>query len=309
MEKFVPSFREFVVHSLDSVLNLDSKIFVTLKALFVPAKLTRDYFQGIRQPYYSPFRIFFVSSLFFLAVVNFMSGGEGMVKSDGPALLKEVNRNVMLWNALDSLGRAVGAKRGEDSLAMQKVIDALKVKVPDFREDSMDIYVKVSQRDLVSFAPAELAERYGVEGFWERLFFIQMVKLVKSPQSYNRYLKNNMMWLLVLSMPILAFVLRLQYRKFGRYYMEYLVFLLHYTAFVFFGSAVVFFLESALGLSGFFVVLLIFQFLFLLFAMKAYYGQPWGRTTFKWVMFNFYGSFVFALVFAFFALVSFLFFS
>ncbi len=309
-QKLIPSLREFIAQSLDSVFNLDSKIFATLQALFVPAKLTQNYFRGIRQRYYPPFRIFFVSALLFLAVVNLMSSrDQNVLKSNVPALIKDTEKNVLMWNTLDSLSKLIQTKQNGNNLALQKTIDVLKSEIPDSRKDSIDVYVKVSQRDLVSFSPIELADRYGIHSFWERLFFIQMAKLIKSPQKFNTYLMNHMMWLIIFSMPILAFILKVQYRKSRKYYMEHLVFLLHYTAFVLFSSAIVLFLESILNTQGFYWALFVFQFLFLLFAMKTYYGQSWGKTFFKWTMFNFFGLFVFAFAFTFFALLSFTLFS
>ncbi len=54
-ENFVPSIKEFIAQSLDSIFNLDSKIFLTIRHLFIPAKLTTTYLQGERKKYYPPF--------------------------------------------------------------------------------------------------------------------------------------------------------------------------------------------------------------------------------------------------------------
>lgn len=71
---------------LDSVLNLDSRVFRTLGPLFVkPGYLTLEYFAGRRVRYVTPFRLFF-----FLCVVSFfaaqlyleVSGNDGKVVFD-----------------------------------------------------------------------------------------------------------------------------------------------------------------------------------------------------------------------------------
>ncbi|MCB0642390.1 MAG: DUF3667 domain-containing protein, partial [Phaeodactylibacter sp.] len=44
-----------------NLVNLDAKIFRTVPALFVPGKLTREFFKGRQRRYMHPFRIFLLS--------------------------------------------------------------------------------------------------------------------------------------------------------------------------------------------------------------------------------------------------------
>ncbi len=72
---------------LDSVLNLDSRLFRTLGPLFVkPGYLTEEYFAGRRVRYVTPFRLFF-----FLCVVSFFAAQLYMDASGGGANLFEDN--------------------------------------------------------------------------------------------------------------------------------------------------------------------------------------------------------------------------
>lgn len=66
------SLKEFLQNFLDNVFNINSRIFQTLKWLFIPAKLTKEYFKGKHKTYYHPIRLYLVMSIIFFAILNFV---------------------------------------------------------------------------------------------------------------------------------------------------------------------------------------------------------------------------------------------
>lgn len=81
----VRHFSSIIGDALDSVFNLDTRIFRTLGPLFAkPGHITREYFEGRRVRYVSPVRLFF-----FLAIVTFFVAqltvdiGSGAIRMDG----------------------------------------------------------------------------------------------------------------------------------------------------------------------------------------------------------------------------------
>ncbi len=81
----VRHFSSIVGDALDSVFNLDTRIFRTLGPLFAkPGHITREYFEGRRVRYVSPVRLFF-----FLAIVTFFVAqltvdiGSDAIRMDG----------------------------------------------------------------------------------------------------------------------------------------------------------------------------------------------------------------------------------
>jgi hypothetical protein len=60
------TFKELIGEFLETILNVDSRFFRTARALFIPGKLTEDYFLGKHKRYIHPLRIFLV-----LAVIHF----------------------------------------------------------------------------------------------------------------------------------------------------------------------------------------------------------------------------------------------
>jgi Protein of unknown function (DUF3667) len=81
----VRHFSSIIGDALDSVFNLDTRIFRTLGPLFAkPGHITREYFEGRRVRYVSPVRLFF-----FLAIVTFFVAqltvdiGSDAIRMDG----------------------------------------------------------------------------------------------------------------------------------------------------------------------------------------------------------------------------------
>ena len=60
----------------ESILNIDSKIFKTLGALFIPGKLTEAYFRGQQKRYVPPTRLFFVMAVIHFAVLGYLAFGQ-----------------------------------------------------------------------------------------------------------------------------------------------------------------------------------------------------------------------------------------
>ena len=68
-----PKLKHFLSEFLSANFNLDSKIFITLKALLLkPAELSKAFLAGKREKYLTPVRLYFVVSLvyFFLLSIN-----------------------------------------------------------------------------------------------------------------------------------------------------------------------------------------------------------------------------------------------
>lgn len=55
---------------IQTIFNVDNKLWQTLLALFVPGKLTLAFLGGQRQRYFTPVRLFFITALLFFAVVS-----------------------------------------------------------------------------------------------------------------------------------------------------------------------------------------------------------------------------------------------
>ncbi|MBK7871770.1 MAG: DUF3667 domain-containing protein [Saprospiraceae bacterium] len=301
-------FQEF----FESVLNLDAKIFHTIGALFIPGKLTIEYFKGRHNSYFRPLRIFFVMAIIHFAVISFsefdgfnFNFNENSSKLD---IKKESYRAVFL-EEMDTTQQHILNKFNDNSIVNQ-AFDSLTVTMKGNREDSIEIgYLDfqrnfniegkdlvIAKKDMFELPNEELCDKYEVRGFMERLIVRQEIKLLADNASFSRYLIGQMIWMVILMMPALSLVLKLLYIRRKRYFVEHLVFSFHYHAFAFLIFTLAFLLldwkvwqgqtkESDLTppiVIAFSVVLI-----YLFMAMKRVYKQRVFKTFLKYSFLNF----------------------
>jgi Protein of unknown function (DUF3667) len=69
------AFKEVVHEFIHTTLHLDTKLFKTLKYLFVPGKLTKEYFLGKHKTYANPVQLFFVTGTICFIIFKTLSHG------------------------------------------------------------------------------------------------------------------------------------------------------------------------------------------------------------------------------------------
>ncbi len=68
------SFKEFFSELLDEIFSFDSKLFKTIKLLFLnPGYLSIEYLNGKRVKYIKPFRLYLMVSILFFVIVHFQN--------------------------------------------------------------------------------------------------------------------------------------------------------------------------------------------------------------------------------------------
>lgn len=298
--------REF----MESILNIDSKIFRTLGALFIPGKLTIEYFKGRHKRYIMPMRLFFVTAVAHFAVLGYV----GFEKAEQQAM--ESNERQLrtahladFRNELDSVRQKVEAKFPEQEV-VRAALDSLETMMKDSRSDSTTLFyiyynkpafafksaeVRIPTRDVMEMQLDSLVETYGGETVMSKLQIRQVAKLNRRGGSFTRFALGQLIWMVVLMMPFLALLLKLLYIRRRRYYVEHLVFSFHYHAFSFLAaSAALLAMEFKLGrYAGFLREEILFPLIFaliliyLFIALRRFYRQHWFKTFIKYCIINF----------------------
>lgn len=319
----------------ESLLNFDAKIFRTIRDLFIPGKLTNEYFQGKHVSYISPVRIFFAMAVVHFAVMGFLGGdifklnntdGNGMRESYQPyrnayqavfmeeldsakqLVLQEFPKNPSVISALDSLTKQMKDPR-QDSLPM----GYLQFK-KGFTIDPQELHV--SQGDLIIHEtnPDTFFNMYHIHGTLNRLQIGQEAHFYMEGKSFSSFVISKLIWMVVLMMPALALVLKLLYIRRRRYFVEHLIFSFHYHAFAF----LIISIAIILHVLGWFQtnpnddnsppiavgVVLVLVYLFI--AMRRVYKQGFWKTFFKFSILNFSYIIIFSLFLGLTLLVSFL---
>lgn len=319
------SIGRFIVEFFGQLFDLDSRFFRTAAGLFVPGKLTLEYFAGRRIRYLHPLRIFIISGVVLLALAGL--------------LLKNANLEAMQgrWEGIQQSHFRKQAASRLDSLSDQlrqeypvppvpKVLDNLRLGFTEggtrLEKDSISLNtgiafdssyspdepytMRIAVEDILTMKDVAIADKYGVTKFWERLFLVQNIRVTKAGAQMVFYTLGNAIWMFLLMIPMLALVLKLLYIRRGFYLVEHVLFALHSHAFLFwmlsFSLALV-----ALGVDARVLLLvMLLMAVYLLLGMKRFYRQAWMRTVLKFLVVNFLYVLILSVAFVSTAILSFL---
>lgn len=281
----------YIAELFNLVFNIEGKLFTTLRDIFIPGKLTIEYFKGKRIRYFHPLRLFIVLAALLLAAITFSLKDE-LVNSD---LLETTTittaTTIDIVQQIDSFNQQGLKKQLYDSIAYCS-IENFKYNILGDYEDvpagsnkinfnlgNNSINMKGS--DMLRYSAEELIEKNNIKGFWAQLLFKQGVKFLNDTKAFGQYLISNSVWLVLLMMPFLALILKLFYLRHGKYYVEHLVFSLHTHSFIFLLFTLTVLLSYFLNIDAFIGILLLISVAYLCIALKKYYLQSWRLTLVK----------------------------
>ncbi|MEL7222258.1 MAG: DUF3667 domain-containing protein [Bacteroidota bacterium] len=247
-----PTVWSLIKDFFSSILNLESRIWQTLLALFVPGKLTKAFFQGKKQHYVSPLRLFSVTGIAFFAVLNIW--GDDFVKSNISDEIRATTRNNYFASFMEEL------QQNSDSLKLSLsnlpdapyVLDSLYRQMRQDNRDSLQMGVDLSpilsgestiddvesilvaKKDIAGMPIDSLIYHYaGDRHYIEKLILRQNIRFQRDGEDFVGYLISKLIWMMLIMMPLLAMVLKLIYIRRSYYYVEHLVFSFHTHAFFF----------------------------------------------------------------------------
>lgn len=207
------------------LFELDSRLWRTLLPLALrPGRLTRDYLSGRRARYMPPFRMYLVLSLAFF-VIAFFDPQEEL----GILFAEEVTESA----TADTVAAEIDTQGdGETAAATTPLEDAdLNLQV-DFG-DGMEEVGNCELEDYdVSESPEWVARRFTKERVQAACRNIVGAD-GSGWQTFTDGIIENMPAGLFVLLPLMALVLKLLYPLSRRYYVEHLLFVIHYHSFAF----------------------------------------------------------------------------
>ncbi len=192
------SLWELISDAFGDLFEFDSRLWQTvLPLLLKPGRLTRDYLQGRRARFMPPFRMYLVMSLIFF-VVAFFDPREEFGLLFEPAGDAELTANE---------GSAI-------------------ITFNDSGDDDEDCDIEAD--DVVGL-PAFLERRLSVE----RMQQVCEQIVADKGKSLGAKVINNTPTALIVLLPLMALVMKALYPMSRRYYVEHLLFFVHFHSFVF----------------------------------------------------------------------------
>jgi hypothetical protein len=243
------SIWELVRDAVGDLFELDSRLWRTIMPLmFHPGQLTHDYLIGRRARFMPPFRTYLVLSIVFFLVAFFdtqrqfgmlyepQAASDEAVQQQGKTAA-EVRREVLDDLAAEGI-YVPGSKRdtARDPQAGTETNTQPEQAQEQAEADDRGIQVRTTGvnancdlDDFTATGPDWFTRRVTKE----RLQHICERVVADSGRSFINQLLDNIPAALFVLLPLMAFVLKILYPLSKRYYVEHLLFLLHFHAFFF----------------------------------------------------------------------------
>ncbi len=140
---------------------------------------------------------------------------------------------------------------------------------------------RVDKIDAYTLSSDEIIEKYNVKGYWSKLGVKQFTKFGKEGvKPLLSSFAGKSIWISVFTILPAAWFLFWMYRSRNRLYVEHVVFLIHYSCFSFAISPLML-IDDKWGM----ILSSILGFCFLIFAVKRFYNQGWGKSILKSIIF------------------------
>lgn len=296
---------------IDNFFNFDNRLWVTVRDVLIPGRLTREYVLGHRKKYMNPLRLFLIAAIINIAGINFALKGKLEDVSMGSNVnLKEIRVQDKLIQNLKKERDSLAVKHPQLSptlldSAIRKL--SLKYEVPYdtiqiagnndgnqniiIKEDSLDLGekgpgifledFKISRRDFVEKSADEIIETYNVTNYWKKIGIKQTLKLLNDGVSQMvRFIIGNIIWVVLITLPLMAFIMKLLYIRRRHYFVEHLIFQVHLHSVAFLFSAIGYYMINKFG-GGPIAMAFILIFFFYFAAVKLYYKQGFFKTVIK----------------------------
>jgi len=235
-----------IAEGLGDLLDMDSRLWRTLRALLLrPGYLTAEYLEGRRARFMPPFRMYLAFSLIFFITAFFdMDGFQVEFGGDPGTATDEATRDAateVASGTRDSSDRPVPpeeierrAREPENTVEAEQGPEAVPDTGGDAAaakadEDRAEKDVTGACDDLQFQIGGWLGERLTEERLREACRRV----LADRGRGLGRALIDDLPTALFAFLPVLAFVLKLLYPLSRRYYVEHLLFIVHYQSFVF----------------------------------------------------------------------------
>jgi hypothetical protein len=325
-ENVVPkeSFGNLIIHFFYDITHFDSKFFETVKDLFFkPGFLSKEYTRGRRAGYLNPIRMYiFTSAFFFLIFFSFFNPADPIRITTG-VLLTEAERkreivdleNELKDNPSDSILKKQQIALLSDTNRQVTINDLMAIDT----SFEFNFFYKINHNTIREYDSAQQLLPSSARDGWFKKRIIRKGILVANDVRTNQQatLKqwgddflHKLPYLLFVSLPGFALILKLLYvRRKQFFYADHIIFAIHHYIFSFWLLLFFFGLSELRTVTnwGFLNFLIAVVFIlwpvYLLIAMKKFYGQRWFKTFLKFIILNLLGILMLVLLFVIFFII------
>ncbi len=304
------TLKDFFDEFFSSLISYDSKLLNTLSAMVLrPGKITKDYINGKRVRYTNPFRFLLSLSIVYFLMLNI--GGDFTAfdrfaadNETGDLKMEEGILNLTMKN--QDVGQEIATTL--DSIPeLDEITEQIKRKDSLMLAEPKAHYDSLAQKGLIErffdkrelFGTlidkkgitnlSEITANYDIPATTENMAAFNASKSIskakKRPSEFISSLISKVPFAIFFFLPIFALFIWLVYIRKKYNYTDHLVFSFHNTSVLFILLIISYLIDSAFGVSGNSIFLLLFL-IYLFLAMKRFYGQGIFKTGVKYVFLN-----------------------
>jgi hypothetical protein len=230
------TINELILETAVNFFGYDSKLWYTLKHIWLPGRAAQLFQAGKRASLVHPTRLFFFSFLVLVFIsqrsvkkFDIFSSEQSPVAinidSDSSAVADLKKDSI----TLDSIKFAT---LGSDSVSLEQLVeDSLKVTDLLGVSDSISLRIihgldsieriRVSEEYITDTPQDTIFKELGLEDTWKNKVARQQIKFYKDRGAYNRFLISSVVWMLLLLQPFIALFLKIILYRW--YYSDHLV--------------------------------------------------------------------------------------
>lgn len=292
-----PTVWKLMTDFFENFFNVDNRIFRTLRDLAIPGKLTTHYLAGRQQPYLNPLRLFFISAVLMLGSAAIFTTASVKESFNKLAMESRLNgyRTVFkeeIQTAIDSIQRSFP---GEEALL---ATDSLQHLLNFDTEDSTTlvhfiyagsgvfepVQTELTTKDLYTLSPEKITDNCKIEGWWSRFQFQQLIRIKTMDSQGITLLFSQLVWGLLLIIPLCALMLKLFYIRSKRLFIEHTIFSLHVHTCLFLLLTLAFLLIHFYGIPHGLILAGVAITVYFPLALRRVYQQSWGKTLLKMLL-------------------------
>lgn len=325
-ENIVPheTFGHMVKHFLYDITHFDSKFFDSMKFLLLrPGFLPSEYIKGKRASYLNPVKKYVFTSAIFFLIFFTLTKTERAVNFDLDKPLTKEERLVYIKKVEQKIAANPANTKWTEALLLLKdtgrvVVEKDLVKYwDDFNYISIGSRSYTSQEEYDSVQQALPAGKKDnwFQGLIQKKNLALRKKYINEPEKGFTAISDSFLhrlpYMLFVSLPLFALVLKLLYiRNKKYYYADHAIFSIYHYIFTFILFLVLFGMDKLTDIPGLgfldFILALLFLSggVYLYVSMKKFYRQGHGKTFLKFLLLNISGVIILLLLFAVFILLS-----
>ncbi|MFK7810795.1 MAG: DUF3667 domain-containing protein, partial [Saprospiraceae bacterium] len=205
-------FKSFLKDFAEHYFNLDSRFFRTMSALFVPGKLTKEYFLGKHRSYSKPLQLFLVPAFFLFALISWNISSVDF----GDNLFVRLKEDIDWITFYENLEKAKLKTDSvfQDSLvivALDTLTSKMKIQYPvpedsldvtEFDRSKVDFTIPIfAKKDLIEKSSDELVELYAKDkSLIQQIVIGKATKFKKGARGIVDYLFGKLSIIMLLMM-------------------------------------------------------------------------------------------------------------